>query len=77
MPRESAMTVCFHAIGYNKKGVIGFVTGGTKLTYMEMTEENKAMVEKNGLPYILDKLVKETNREIKRRAKENNKIKEE
>lgn len=67
---DSIVHVCFHAIGYNKKGLIGFVTGGTMLTYMEMVDENKKLVEEKHLPYILDSYVKDTNRTLKKKKKD-------
>ena len=67
---DNSIGVSFHVLGYNKKGLVGFVTGGTKLTYMEITDANKNCIEEMHLPYILDIYVQSTNKELKRRKKD-------
>lgn len=51
------VTIPMHLIGWNEKGFVGFMDGGTHLSYVESSEERKKY-----LPYISDKTVKEVNK---------------
>lgn len=48
-------------IGYNEKGFIGFMTGGSFLSYLETPENAEELIEKMHLPYISQEDVKGVN----------------
>lgn len=62
-----------NVIGYNEKGFIGFMTGGSYLSYLETPKNADELIEKMHLPYISHENVKETNKEIEKRKKESEK----
>jgi hypothetical protein len=55
------INITLHVIGWNKKGVIGFVHGSQMLSYLFPDEETFERVKKI-YPKIADKTVKEINK---------------
>lgn len=52
----------FNLIGYNEKGFIGFMTGGSYLSYLETPKNADELVKKLNLPYISHEDVKSVNK---------------
>lgn len=57
------MSITMHVIGWNKKGVIGFMQGGGYLTYLGIPKEKEVIENiKKIYPFISDKTLKEVNK---------------
>lgn len=48
-------------IGYNEKGLIGFMLGGNHLSYLDDIDNTEEAGKAMNLPYISDETVKEVN----------------
>lgn len=66
---ENTCQIQMNLIGYNEKGFIGFMTGGSYLSYLETPKNADELIEKMHLPYIEHSDVKAVNKEIDRRKK--------
>ena len=49
-------------LGYNEKGLIGFMLGGRHLSYLNDVENPEEAGKAMNLPYISDETVKEVNK---------------
>lgn len=61
MDNLEPINITLHVVGWNKKGVIGFVHGSQMLSYLLPDSETFEKV-KSMYPKITDKTVKEVNR---------------
>ena len=66
---QKSLQIQLHIIGYNKKGLIGFIHGGSILTYIEKPENGDDLIEQMHIPYVTDADVKAVNKRIKERKK--------
>lgn len=59
---DSPIDITMHVIGWNKKGIIGFMHGGGYLTYLGVPDEETFNKIKKIYPTISDKTLKEVNK---------------
>ena len=52
------VTITINVIGYNEKGLIGFMTGGEHLTYLDLPSDDEDFKD---LPYISEEDVEAVN----------------
>ena len=52
------VTIPINVIGYNEKGLIGFMTGGEHLTYLDLPSDDERLKD---LPYISEEDVEAVN----------------